>query len=222
MKNLAPLKLRVLSFLIDWFLGFGLGLIPLLMVFSVTKIEELFGAVVWAITSVLLMGVLSEFVFIIFPITKLGGTFGKYVTGLEIVDEKGNWLSWRRAIFRNYFGYMVSGLVLWTGFWWALRDANRQTWHDMMTGTFVVQKRAWAAVGAVVLIVVLAINVLLVMTIIEQAKNNIFLYKKLFDQLTAVSKELDAEQKAAPNEFLKVSPTPTILPAFPTPMGKRI
>jgi uncharacterized RDD family membrane protein YckC len=51
----------------------------------------------------------------------------------------------RRGFIRTV-GQALGALPLWLGFWWALWDSRRQTWHDKMAGTFVVRvKQATAA-----------------------------------------------------------------------------
>ena len=69
-----------------------------------------------------------------------GQTPGKLMLGLRVVKKNGKRVSWLDALLRNVFGYMVSGLFL-LGYLWAAFDRERQTWHDKMAGTVVVDER---------------------------------------------------------------------------------
>ena len=35
---------------------------------------------------------------------------------------------------------MISGLILGLGFWWAVRQPERRTWHDLLSGSYVVNR----------------------------------------------------------------------------------
>jgi uncharacterized RDD family membrane protein YckC len=56
---------------------------------------------------------------------------------LRIVTEDGGVPGIDRG-FRRTVMSLVSQLVLFGGYLWALRDARNQTWHDKAGGTFVV------------------------------------------------------------------------------------
>jgi len=70
--------------------------------------------------------------------TALGSTPGKRMLGIKVVNKFGQKINLMQAIAR-YFGYYLSAAVLLAGFWWMIRDPNRQTWHDKIAGTFVVR-----------------------------------------------------------------------------------
>jgi uncharacterized RDD family membrane protein YckC len=69
--------------------------------------------------------------------TLTGRTVGKSVMGLKVVLVDGNPPSFGRSTIR-FFGYGVSAIVFWLGYFWVLIDSDRQAWHDHMAKTWVV------------------------------------------------------------------------------------
>lgn len=69
-----------------------------------------------------------------------GQTLGKMMLRLRVVKKKGGRITILDALLRNVFGYMISQIFL-LGYLWALFDAEKQTWHDKMAGTVVVEER---------------------------------------------------------------------------------
>jgi uncharacterized RDD family membrane protein YckC len=58
--------------------------------------------------------------------------------GIRVVDfENGTSIDPPRALART-FGRLLSGLVFLLGYFWALWDRDRQTWHDKIASTTVV------------------------------------------------------------------------------------
>ena len=72
--------------------------------------------------------------------TPLQATFGKALCGLKVVDAQGQRLTFARSLSRNW-SKLLSYLSLSVGFIWALFNPRRQTWHDMIAGTYVVRRR---------------------------------------------------------------------------------
>jgi uncharacterized RDD family membrane protein YckC len=69
-----------------------------------------------------------------------GRTLGKMMLRLRVVKKRGGAITILDALLRNVFGYMISQIFL-LGYLWALFDAEKQTWHDKMAGTVVVEER---------------------------------------------------------------------------------
>lgn len=141
------------------------------------------------LNTVILLSFLSLIQILIsgFFIRKFGGTVGKLLTGIEIVDGDDKYISFWRAVFRQTIGYTVSGLLFWLGFIWIFVDRDRQGWHDMMAGTFVVTKRkplVW--LGLVGLIVFLMLDIWMGKQIVSQFVLHRELYQELFSGLRAV------------------------------------
>jgi uncharacterized RDD family membrane protein YckC len=83
--------------------------------------------------------------------SELRATFGKHLMGIQVVDSAGRRISFRAALIRNALK-LVSGLILFLGFIFALFSPKRQTLHDLLAETFVVYGRstrhftdAWSA-----------------------------------------------------------------------------
>ena len=70
----------------------------------------------------------------------LGGTPGKRLMRLKVLDEKkGNKLTLGQSIIR-YIGYIPSTLVFMLGFICIAFDSKKQGWHDKMAKTVVVKE----------------------------------------------------------------------------------
>ncbi|OOR89588.1 hypothetical protein B0181_06345 [Moraxella caviae] len=88
-----------------------------------------------------LVQVVLPFVAVMFFWTRFAATPGKMLFGLQVRDAKtGNLPTLKQAVLR-YFGYIVSGLVLFLGYIWAAFDKQKQTWHDKIAKTVVVRER---------------------------------------------------------------------------------
>ena len=73
-----------------------------------------------------------------------GRTLGKMMLRLRVVKKRGGRITLLDALLRNVFGYMISQIFL-LGYLWALFDKEKQTWHDKIAGTVVVEERRAAS-----------------------------------------------------------------------------
>ena len=67
-----------------------------------------------------------------------GTTLGGIITNLRVVRTDGAPVQFAEALVRGLtgiFSLAVAGL----GFFWILRDPERQSWHDRVAGTYVVK-----------------------------------------------------------------------------------
>lgn len=69
--------------------------------------------------------------------TRSGQTLGMQAWRLRVQQPDGSAIGWRQALIRMG-GAVLSGLCLGAGYWWALFDRDRCTWHDRLSGTRVV------------------------------------------------------------------------------------
>lgn len=71
-----------------------------------------------------------------------GLTPGKWMLGIRVVkrDTAEPAGFWRMAL-REVVGKLISGVLCYLGYIWALVDANRQTWHDKIARTLVIRTR---------------------------------------------------------------------------------
>ena len=70
--------------------------------------------------------------------TRGGQTIGMRAWRLRVVAEDGSRLSTPRALLR-FLVALVSLAALGGGFWWALIDQHRRTWHDIAATTLMVR-----------------------------------------------------------------------------------
>lgn len=65
-----------------------------------------------------------------------GQTLGMRAMDIEVVDRAGAFISPWRSIGR-YLAANLSAIPLGLGFWWAVWDKEKQTWHDKIATTWV-------------------------------------------------------------------------------------
>lgn len=75
-----------------------------------------------------------------------GQTLGMRAWRIRVVSEDGGPISWPRAAAR-FAASLLSLLPFGLGFWWALFDARRRSWHDRLTGTRVIRAQPPAAIA---------------------------------------------------------------------------
>lgn len=134
--ELRPAKItdRFLAFLLDgvpFLLGYYLSLYLL-----ITRLERLPNtvlvwkklAIVWVILYLGYQALSNQ----------SGATLGKRIFGLRIIDSSGAAPNLVRSVVRA-FGYLLSTPLLNLGFLWSLADRRSRTWHDLLSGTFVVE-----------------------------------------------------------------------------------
>ncbi|MEL7221471.1 MAG: RDD family protein, partial [Bacteroidota bacterium] len=66
-------------------------------------------------------------------------TFGKQYMQLQVVDQDGEQLSLGKAAGRNV-SKILSQMFWCLGFLWSFWDSDRQTWHDKIVKTYVVEE----------------------------------------------------------------------------------
>ena len=116
---------------------------------------------------VLAYAVMSYFYYVGMERSKLQASVGKLALGIKVVDAAGRRLGWGQASAR-WAGSLVSYLLLYVGFFMAGWTRRKQALHDLMAGTYVVDKWAYSdqpgrqkpgVNGAVVAVVALVLAV---------------------------------------------------------------
>lgn len=77
----------------------------------------------------------------VFEASPLMATPGKAMMGLVVVSEKGDRLTIKQAYIR-YFCSILSGMVMCIGYLMNLFTAKKQTLHDMIAETVVINQQA--------------------------------------------------------------------------------
>jgi len=128
--------------------GFGIRLLAqILDLFWLLPLSALLGLVAGLVNDgemsgggELMANLVGALVVLLFWVER-GGTPGKIVLGLRIVDaETGGAPSIGRLVLR-YVGYLVSAIGLGLGYLWVLWDPQKQGWHDKMGRTLVIRDR---------------------------------------------------------------------------------
>lgn len=72
-----------------------------------------------------------------------GTTLGKRILKLKVYGKKSLVsLAFRKMLFREIIGKSISGIAMGLGFLAALKDKNKQGWHDKLVGS-IVCKEDW-------------------------------------------------------------------------------
>lgn len=179
MNNIAKIPHRLVSGMIDFLILFLPNLYSIYNLSQSDQPEVILDRGLYAITFFVVYGLIMIFVNS-YMISKFGGTIGKILTGLQIVNPEGNKISFWRAILRNYLGYTISGMLLWLGFIWVIVDKERQGWHDMIANTYVVVKDKSRIVIALSLLVLLIVfGIFLISFSVDNFANNSNLYTEM-------------------------------------------
>lgn len=128
--NKGGLFQRWLATLVDAAVGW-IALIVIILVAVAIGGEA--GVVVW-----LLLTAAQLVVWIV--LLNQGTTVGKMMFGLKVVRTDGSNPGFGTMLLREWMGKTISYLFFGLGFWWALLDKDRQTWHDKFAGTVVVTR----------------------------------------------------------------------------------
>lgn len=188
MKNEETGKLQLASpwrrfggGMVDFLLWAAVWLGLVWLVVSAGEVTRLMDSLLWAVVGLGVLGTLGSLVLTAGFTHWFGGTIGKLVFGMEVVDEQGKRLSFWRVIWREWFGKMVSGMALWLGFIWIFIDKDRRGWHDMMAGSKVVVKRkSFLLLGLLVMVILLTANAAAIKAVWDKAKSNSRLYQEIF------------------------------------------
>lgn len=207
-KNITHPALRLLAYLIDLSL---LAIVPIAFVEIASRaysVNSLLSSLLALLTLMISWTPLVYPLIQIVAVSRLGGTIGKLLCGIKIVDKDGKHLNLRYAFFRNYIGYLVSGLLFNLGFVWILVDKERRGWHDQISGSWVVVKqKAFVWIGLLTFLLLLTINISLGNSIYKNIIQNSSLYQNIYqDAYTEIqnilkSTELEEGEEVNLEEF---------------------
>ena len=157
--NYASPYLRFWGFILDWLIWSGFVLTVLFEVFGSSTLAQIYDSIFYAITVFLLWG-LGLRIIQAFFVSRFGGSLGNLATGVKVVTEQGQNLTFWRAVFRGTVGHGVSAMFLCLGFIWVFIDEKNQGWHDQISENVVVGKPK-VLLGTISLVLLLLINIYL-------------------------------------------------------------
>ena len=71
---------------------------------------------------------------------RTGQTWGRKIVGIKVVGTTtGQPIGFGRALGRSLFAGFISGQVFYLGYLWMLWDSQKQTWHDKVVNSTVVE-----------------------------------------------------------------------------------
>ncbi len=137
-KQFAGYGQRVGAYLVDTTLLMVLYIVVAMIATALFFSASAFGYSLGGLLIVLFL--LTSLLYMIWPTAKSGQTLGKKMVGIRVVDDTGNPPGWGKAILRQTIGFWIEGIFFSIGLLWPLWDDKKQTWHDKIANTYVVQK----------------------------------------------------------------------------------
>jgi uncharacterized RDD family membrane protein YckC len=125
--------------LVERLAAFALDVVLVLIAAQILRLDRLFEGYPSFERNLLLLAVVYHVGFWTWKQTTVGGI----ICQLRLVRTDGNPLLFAEALVRGLSG-IFSLAVVGLGFFWILRDPERQAWHDRIAGTYVVKvPRNW-------------------------------------------------------------------------------
>ncbi len=98
------------------------------------------GALIAAGIAIAVLGWLFVAFIYLRALGKTGQTWGRRIVGIKVIGETtGEPIGFGRALGRQLFASFISGQILYLGYLWMLWDDKKQTWHDKVVGSIVVE-----------------------------------------------------------------------------------
>jgi uncharacterized RDD family membrane protein YckC len=139
-NNNAGFTVRLFATLTDSFIEVLLFVLGLYLFVSLLSVENFVISTLNLVTFLLFFGILRLFYSIYF-ITHFGGSLGKLIFNLKIVDNQTEeLLSNKRAFYRVFIGYAFSAQFIFWGFLRIIKNPSKFAWHDELFNTKVVSK----------------------------------------------------------------------------------
>ncbi|HOG91928.1 MAG TPA: RDD family protein [Smithella sp.] len=133
---------RAVAWSIDQIIGL-LGMLPIIFILGRLLIpttgdvrynEAQWNGLIWAV------GIIFTWIYYaLMESSSYQGTVGKMVLGIKVTDMNGNRIGFGKATGRH-FGKIISGIILFAGFFMVASTKKRQGLHDIMAGCLVVNR----------------------------------------------------------------------------------
>ena len=138
------------------------------------------GVITYFISMFLVSGIIFT-LYKVFFVSKFGGTLGKLLFGLRIVDQSTNeFLNLKRAFFRQVLGYAFSGVLVGLGFFRIIKNPDNLGWHDELFDTKVI--RRGGVLGGVLAFIVVFIALPVVIYVSGSTIFSSFMATDLYNQ----------------------------------------
>jgi uncharacterized RDD family membrane protein YckC len=137
--NYAGFWIRVLASIIDALISL-LVVVPAIAIFSIVWAAA-YNEVVATAIGFILNAIVGWLYYAFFESGKWQATPGKRLVGLRVTDLEGNRIGFGRASGR-YFSKILSGLILYIGFFMAGWTEKKQGLHDKLVDTLVLRGKA--------------------------------------------------------------------------------
>jgi uncharacterized RDD family membrane protein YckC len=182
MQNKANFGQRLIAEMIDVLIGFSLTVWFLYLMSKTVDIQQMLNyGLNWILVGIWWSLILSFSQ--AFLISKFGASYGKLLTGLRIVDANGKKLSYWKAFFRELGLKKVSYYFLGLGYFWMIKDSQKQTWHDKALDTYVVVVNSpMTMVAGLVLASVIGLNVYGIVQIKNNVQANLPKYEEFYSE----------------------------------------
>ncbi|HQM16014.1 MAG TPA: RDD family protein [Candidatus Woesebacteria bacterium] len=154
---------RLMAGISDWLILNLLSLLSLYFLASATSRTQLFTYLILLITLVIIPASVFNIFYYVWFISQQGSTPGKSIWGVKIVaDDSGENLSFTAAFMREAIMKRVSAFFFGLGFWWFWKSSDRQTWHDLLIGSYALNMRTPTITSWILFTILVAINGILV------------------------------------------------------------
>lgn len=154
---------RLLAYKIDtlfWLLPISFGIY--LVTYEAKATQDLVTGIVYYLTFAIFPLIIGSI--FLYPLlnSKFGGSPGKLITGLRVINNEGKYLNYKLSFFRNTVGHLFSALFFWLGYFSVIKDPEKKAWHDKAVGTNVVAVKPLWPVALLILALLLGIHFYLI------------------------------------------------------------
>lgn len=123
---------RLLATFIDWiFIGFLYGILSIPLHLSFYDGEDIH------FYPIIGTGLFTLLYYVFLESSAWQATIGKKLLNMKVVDENFQRISPMKALVR-YFASWLSRVIMFLGYLWVLFDSKKQSWHDKIAGTYVI------------------------------------------------------------------------------------
>lgn len=197
----ANFKLRLLASILDFFIFFTIHAYFWQYLSSSPSLAELINRLL----IYLIILVLSPlgFIYNIFFTYYFGGTPGKLLTGLKIVNENGEKLTLKKLLFRQTAGYQFASTLFGFGYYSVAKNPQHQGWHDQAVGSKVIITKSLWPLSILISLTLLIFSITTIISTVNQFKSSNLAYEisslvRLY-QIENKNKVEESTPSASPN-----------------------